>query len=92
MGVGIATRETMTPPRLCTTGVFRVTRNPIYLAFTLPLAALGALSVAAATLTLALYLTLITRLVIRGEERALAKTFGAEFESYARRTPRWLLV
>ena len=72
--------------------MFRVSRNPIYLAFTLPLVALGVLSITAAALTQALYLTAITLLVIRGEERDLAKTFGAEFEAYAAKTPRWLFV
>ena len=92
MGVAIATCETVTPPRLCTTGVFRVTRNPIYLAVTLPLAALAALSIAAAAITITLYLVAISLFVIRGEERELATTFGAEFQAYARRTPRWLFV
>jgi protein-S-isoprenylcysteine O-methyltransferase Ste14 len=32
----------------------------------------------------------ITRFQIRPEERTLAEKFGAEYESYRRRTRRWI--
>lgn len=77
--------------RLVTWGPFRISRNPIYLGNTLLLVGLGlvfdnlwlvgfAFLAAAATQTLA----------IAGEERHLARKFGAEWEAYAARVRRWL--
>lgn len=76
---------------IVTGGIFRVTRNPMYLGFVL--IAFGAgigfnswwLLAAAILLWLSLDL-----LVIRPEERYLRSRFGAEYESYAARTRRWL--
>ena len=78
------------PKRLVTTGVFRFTRNPIYLAFLLPLASLAWLSPPAALLATALYIVAMNRLVIAREEQVLGTLFGAEYESYRTTTPRWL--
>ena len=48
MGISLRDGKTKTPDALCTTGPFKYTRNPIYLAFTVPLAALGYFSLLAA--------------------------------------------
>jgi protein-S-isoprenylcysteine O-methyltransferase Ste14 len=78
--------------RLITSGPFRFTRNPIYLANSIALAGIAlAFSnlwfiVAAASVTL-----LVDRLAIRREEAHLAARFGAEWDAYAARTPRWIV-
>lgn len=92
MGVPLDANVTATPPTLCTTGVFRYSRNPIYLAFLLPLAALGLHSLWAALISIVLYVTTTTWFVIRKEEKALSAMFGAAFEDYKRTTPRWILI
>lgn len=92
MGIALAASQTVTPGRLCTSGLFRHTRNPIYLAFLLPLTAIAHYSPLAAALSIALYLVATTRFVIANEERALAMTFGADYEAYRAKTPRWLIV
>lgn len=81
-----------TPGELVTTGAFRLTRNPIYVAFLVPLASLAYFSLAAALVAIVFYVTTMTLTVIAREERALAARFGAAYADYARRTPRWIGV
>jgi protein-S-isoprenylcysteine O-methyltransferase Ste14 len=72
-------------------GVYRLTRNPIYLA---DLTMLVAWSVylwnpAALVLTSA-FVLYIDRFQIRAEERALTELFGDGYREYSARTRRWL--
>jgi protein-S-isoprenylcysteine O-methyltransferase Ste14 len=90
MGIALSANRTTTPDALCTTGAFKYSRNPIYLAFIGPLAALGYFSPIAAGIAIVLYVLAMTRFVIRGEERALTAKFGTAFKSYCRQTPRWI--
>lgn len=78
------------PRQLVTTGVFRYSRNPIYVAFFLPLAALAILSLAAAIASIGIYILAMYRTVIRKEERELLQAFGPEFANYLTKAPRWL--
>lgn len=90
-------RTTVNPIRieqasaLVTTGIYRVTRNPMYLGMVLLLAAwavwLGGAPVWLGPLALLLWLD---RFQIRPEERAMQTLFGAEFDAYRARTRRWL--
>lgn len=80
-----------TPRNLVQDGIFRLTRNPIYLGDALLLgglalrwdAVLGLLLVPA-------FVALIQRRFILGEERTLREEFGDVFEQYAARVRRWL--
>lgn len=90
-------RTTVNPTRpdaatsLVTGGVYRWTRNPMYLALALGLGALALhLSNLAAVALLPLYVAWMTRLQILPEERALAARFGPAFRDYASRVRRWL--
>ena len=72
-------------------GVFRLSRNPMYLALALTL--LGwAVQLGRAWLVLgpAAFVLYITRFQILPEERALAEKFGLAYEEYRRTTRRWL--
>jgi protein-S-isoprenylcysteine O-methyltransferase Ste14 len=76
---------------LVTRGPYRHSRNPIYmseLALTTGVAALLG-SFWTLALTPALFFAL-TKLAVEPEERHLRAKFGAEFERYAAKTPRWL--
>lgn len=76
---------------LVTTGVYRFSRNPMYLAMLLLLAAWGLwLGNIASWLLLPLSVWLLNTLQIKPEERVLRARFGREFEDYARRVRRWL--
>lgn len=72
-------------------GVYRFTRNPMYLGLTLMLSGwavyLGSL---AAVLVVPLFVAYMTRFQIVPEERALQERFGADFLTYRDSVRRWL--
>jgi len=80
-----------TPTALVTDGVFRISRNPMYLGMVLILlgagAGLGSLGVLLVAPAFALVLD---RGFIRVEERRLAEAFGAAWQAYAARVRRWI--
>ncbi len=80
-----------TSSTLVTHGLYRFTRNPMYLGSTLILFGasilLGSLSPYVIVFAFAL---LMDRMFIRMEEKKLAVTFGAQYEEYKSRTRRWL--
>lgn len=76
---------------LVSSGVYRFTRNPMYLGFALFLVALSVwLAFPWSLLGVAGFVCYMNRYQIIPEERALAALFGAEFERYRRRVRRWL--
>jgi protein-S-isoprenylcysteine O-methyltransferase Ste14 len=76
---------------LVASGVYRFTRNPMYLGMaTLLLAWAVYLSNVAALAGLALFVAYINRFQIEPEERALRARFGEEFDTYCRGVRRWL--
>ena len=75
---------------LVTTGVYRWTRNPMYVGFVLILVAWGVwLSAVTSIAWVVLFAWYLQRFQILPEERALRSKFGATFEDYARRVRRW---
>jgi protein-S-isoprenylcysteine O-methyltransferase Ste14 len=79
------------PQRLVTSGIFKYSRNPIYVAFFLPLASLAILSPAAAIASIGIYVLAMNLTIIRKEERELLAAFGDEFDDYLTKAPRWVL-
>lgn len=76
---------------LVTTGLYRFTRNPMYLALALILiGGAFALSNAAALAASAIFVSAMTILQIKPEERALQTAFGDAFTAYCKQTRRWL--
>lgn len=75
---------------LATSGIYRWTRNPMYLGMALLLlaAGIGFASVGAIAL-FPLVILVIDRLVIAREERYLVGLFGAEYADYCARVRRW---
>ena len=72
-------------------GVYRVSRNPMYLGFLLALAGWAVyLSNAGAALLLPAFVAYMTQYQIKPEEHALLAKFGAEFAQYMSRVRRWL--
>lgn len=88
------TLNPMTPAEAATvvdSGVFRYTRNPMYLGLTLFLCGWAAwLSNLAALALVGLFMVYMTTFQIRPEERALKRVFGRSYEDYAARVRRWL--
>jgi protein-S-isoprenylcysteine O-methyltransferase Ste14 len=76
---------------LVTTGVYRFTRNPMYVGFVFLLLAWTIWLGSAFSLALVLvFIMYINRFQIAPEERALLLLFGSEFEQYKSRVRRWL--
>lgn len=76
---------------LVVTGIYRLTRNPMYLGLLLVLAGWAIyLSNAVTFVGPLLFLLYINRFQIVPEERALAARFGLAFDDYRRRTRRWI--
>jgi protein-S-isoprenylcysteine O-methyltransferase Ste14 len=76
---------------LVTNGVFRFTRNPMYLGLLLCLLAWAVyLSNWLALLFVPAFVVYINRFQIEAEERALSALFGLEYASYKGRVRRWL--
>jgi protein-S-isoprenylcysteine O-methyltransferase Ste14 len=72
-------------------GVFRISRNPMYLGFSVILLGWAVfLQSASALVVLVAFIVYIDRFQIQPEEHALEKTFGVTFRDYARRVRRWL--
>jgi protein-S-isoprenylcysteine O-methyltransferase Ste14 len=72
-------------------GVYRWTRNPMYLAMLLVLAGWACIvSNWAALAMLPLFVIYLNRFQIGPEERALHARFGADFDHYRKRVRRWL--
>ncbi len=87
------TTNPMKPERassLVTGGVYRYTRNPMYLGLSAVLLGWAAyLAVPWAILGPLLFIGFITRFQIIPEERELRSKFGAEYAEYQRRVHRW---
>jgi len=76
---------------LATDGVFRWSRNPMYLGMVLIVPGVGLLEgTAIAWMAVAALAVILDQAFVRREERMLEETFGTEFEAYTRRTRRWL--
>ena len=76
---------------LVTTGIYRWTRNPMYLGLLLMLISWAwVLANVLAWLVLPGFVAYLWRFQIMPEERALAALFGREFAGYKARVRRWL--
>jgi protein-S-isoprenylcysteine O-methyltransferase Ste14 len=76
---------------LVTSGIYHVTRNPMYVGLSFVLLAWAIfLSSAWALLGLLAFVLYIGRFQIAPEERALAKLFGSEYTAYQAKVRRWL--
>ena len=100
-GFGVAlfrlARTTVNPMKpessssLVQSGIYRLTRNPMYLGFFLVLAGWALyLANVLAFLLLPFFIAYMNRFQIGPEERALKNLFGQEFAAYASRVRRWI--
>jgi protein-S-isoprenylcysteine O-methyltransferase Ste14 len=79
------------PGKLVTGGLFRYTRNPMYLGLTIFLSGvwlfLGSLSPA---VFVVVFILIADRWYIAFEEQQLLAVFGATYAAYQAKTPRWI--
>lgn len=91
-------RRLGTPPEpwkpttaLATGGLYKFSRNPIYVGFGITYAGFAlAMDSPVALALLAPCLMVIDRFVIQREERYLSTKFGAEYQAYQGKVRRWL--
>jgi protein-S-isoprenylcysteine O-methyltransferase Ste14 len=90
-------RTTLNPTKpdaassLVSSGIYKITRNPMYLGLLLVLIAWGVfLSNWIALLFLPIFMAYINRFQIVPEEQALTSLFAREFVAYQSRVRRWL--
>lgn len=90
-------RTTVDPTRpentssVVTTGIYQLSRNPMYLGFLLILVAfMFKLSNPITLLFLPVFVVYMNRYQIKPEERALNKLFGEEYNHYCRNVRRWV--
>ena len=77
--------------RLVSAGPYRISRNPVYLAFVVFIAGLGCADNAAAVmLAVVPAFAALNWYTIPHEEAYLRRTLGADYEEYAARVRRWL--
>jgi protein-S-isoprenylcysteine O-methyltransferase Ste14 len=80
-----------TPTALVTSGVYTLTRNPIYLSMMLLILGLGVtLDNIWLFLLAAVFQQIIRWGVIAREEKYLAAKFGDDYRQFKERTPRWI--
>ncbi len=72
-------------------GVYRFSRNPMYVGMALLLLSWGLyLANPLNALLFVLYVYVITQIQIKPEERALVKLFGQDYQEYCARVRRWI--
>lgn len=83
-------RQPETASTLVASGIYRLTRNPMYLGMLLVLLSWATYLANAVVFALpAAFVPLMNHLQIRPEERALAAKFGAAYEAYRTQVRRW---
>ena len=79
------------PKRLVIVGLYRFSRNPMYIAVLLVLCGWATMFRSTTLWTYAAFIALAFHLrVVFGEEPWLSSTHGAEWTAYRARVPRWL--
>ena len=89
MKIRLSAKEFGVPQSLVTTGIFKFSRNPIYLAFFMPLLSFSYFSLETAIASIVIYVTAMNLTVIRKEERELLGFFGKTYATYRNEVPRW---
>ena len=89
--VGTTVKPYQESSNLVTSGVFQISRNPMYLGMVLTLIGIAVLLRTLSPLLVVIpFAILIDQIYIRVEERMLAEKFGAKWQTYKTKTRRWL--
>lgn len=90
-GTTIDPREPQRSSSLVDTGIFRFTRNPMYLGLLVVLTGWAVyLSNLLPFIVLPMYVLYLGKYQIEPEERLLAAKFGDHYEAYRRKVRRWI--
>ena len=76
---------------LVNTGIFKYTRNPMYLGMVFILLSITLkFNLYGGLIIIVIFFSFITKFQIIPEEKAMEKLFGQEFKNYKKKTRRWL--
>ena len=78
------------PSGLVDRGVYRLSRNPMYVAYPLCFAGMALMTCSMALMALTFAFQASARWIVRAEERECARRFGDEYARYAAKVRRWL--
>ncbi len=88
---GTTVKPFLESSHLVTTGMFGLTRNPMYLGLLISLAGIAMLLGSATPwIGVAIFAILIDRMFIAREEPMMRARFGKEFDAYKSRVRRWI--
>ena len=76
--------------KLVTKGIYRVSRNPMYLCIVLIFTGTGIACVSWLFLLLTIIFTILSHILVRSEEHFCLNTYGQDYRDYLNRTPRWI--
>jgi protein-S-isoprenylcysteine O-methyltransferase Ste14 len=88
--VGVPELSRTDKGRLITEGIYARVRNPRYLEFLAFILAYACFANFAGTWVVAILVVPAAHVLVLMEERELRERFGAEYEGYCRRVPRWI--
>jgi protein-S-isoprenylcysteine O-methyltransferase Ste14 len=75
---------------LVTKGLYRVTRNPVYVGMLLMQIGLAVACISWLYLLLTIVLFILLNAILSAEERYCLETYGDTYRKYMSRTPRWI--
>ncbi len=89
--IGTTIDPTKAPDKLVTTGLYQLSRNPMYLGMLMTLsgAQLTLNSLAGISLPICFFI-IMNKVVIPREELMVATAFGSQYDEYKTRTRRWI--
>ena len=77
--------------KLVTNGIFKLSRNPMYLGMAVILASVAVFfNIIGGIISMALFCLYITKFQIIPEEKAMKELFAQDFEQYMQATRRWI--
>ena len=77
--------------KLVTNGIFKLSRNPMYLGMAVILASVAVFfNIIGGIISMALFCLYITKFQIIPEEKAMKELFSQDFEQYMQATRRWI--
>lgn len=82
-----------TPPgTLATRGMYRISRNPMYVTALLSFAGITIITLNVLPAIILCVMVILHHMMIRSEEKACAERFGKQYEQYKGNTPRYLFL
>lgn len=80
------------PEALAMHGIYKISRNPMYVAALLAYAGITILTLNILLVILLIIMITLHHMMILSEESACAKRFGKQYEQYRKETPRYLFL